>query len=156
MARIYVNNIYRIYGALKLIISNYRSQFILDFQDKFYFILRIKIRLSTIFHFQTNGQTKIINQYLNQRLRPFVNYYQDNQLELLQKGTVSLRQEVRMLSVSQSICLSVSWSVGHNQSKVISKAVYKKGKKRIYSGRFVISKKEGSRRLNIYRKMLKH
>jgi len=61
-----------------------------------------------------------------------------------------------MLSVSQSVSLSVSQSVGYNQSKVISKAVYKKGKKRMYSGRFVFSKKEGSRRLNIYRKMPRH
>jgi len=50
MARIYINNIYRIYGASKLIISNCRPQFILDFWDKFYHILRIKIKLSTIFY----------------------------------------------------------------------------------------------------------
>ena len=58
-----------------------------------------------------------------------------------------------MLSVSQSVSLSVGRSVGHNQLKVISKAVCKKGKKRMYSGRFVIIKKEGSRRLHKYRKM---
>jgi len=61
-----------------------------------------------------------------------------------------------MLSVSQSVCLSVGQSVGHNQLKVISKAVCKKEKKRIYSGRFVMSKKEGSRRLDIYRKTPRH
>ena len=31
MARIYINNIYQIYSAPKLIISDYRPQFILDF-----------------------------------------------------------------------------------------------------------------------------
>jgi len=31
MARMYINNIYRIYGAPKLIVSNHRPQFILDF-----------------------------------------------------------------------------------------------------------------------------
>ena len=31
MAYIYVNNIYQIHGAPKLIVSNYRPQFILDF-----------------------------------------------------------------------------------------------------------------------------
>jgi len=50
MARMYINNIYRIYGAPKLIVSNYGPQFILDFWDKFCRILRIKIKLSTIFH----------------------------------------------------------------------------------------------------------
>ena len=50
MARIYVNNIYQIYSASKLIISNRGPQFILDFWDKFCRILRIKIKLSTAFH----------------------------------------------------------------------------------------------------------
>jgi len=31
MARIYINNIYQIHSAPKLIISNYRPQFISDF-----------------------------------------------------------------------------------------------------------------------------
>ena len=79
----YINNIYQIYGAPKLIVSNCGPQFILDFWNKFYYILRIKIKLSTTFHLQINGQTKIINQYLNQRLQPFIDYYQDNQSELL-------------------------------------------------------------------------
>jgi hypothetical protein len=34
-------------------------------------------------HYQTDGQTEIINQYLDQRLRPFVNHFQDNWSELL-------------------------------------------------------------------------
>ena len=75
MAYIYINNIYWIYGAPKLIISNRGPQFILDFWDKFCRILEIKIKLSTAFYPQTNGQTEIINQYLNQQLRPFINYY---------------------------------------------------------------------------------
>jgi len=50
MARIYINNIYRIYSAPKLIISNHGPQFILDFWDEFYRILRIKIKLSTAFY----------------------------------------------------------------------------------------------------------
>jgi len=50
MARIYVDNIYRIYGAPKLIVSNRGPQFILDFWDKFCRILGIKIKLSTVFY----------------------------------------------------------------------------------------------------------
>jgi hypothetical protein len=41
------------------------------------------MKLSTAYHAQTNGNTKIMNQILQQRLRPFVNHYQDNWSELL-------------------------------------------------------------------------
>ena len=63
--------------------SDRGPQFISDFWDEFCRILGIKLKLSTAFHPQTDGQTEIMNQYLDQRLRPFVNYYQDNWSELL-------------------------------------------------------------------------
>ncbi len=83
MARLYINNIYWIYRAPKSIVSNCSPQFILDFQNKFCCILGIKIKLFTAFYPQTNGQTEIINQYFDQQLHPFIDYYQDNWLELL-------------------------------------------------------------------------
>jgi len=83
MARLYVDNIYRFYGAPESIVSDRGPQFISDFWNEFCRILGIKIKLSTAFHPQTDGQTEIMNQYLDQRLRPFVNYYQDNWSELL-------------------------------------------------------------------------
>ena len=46
-------------------------------------ILEIKLKLSTAFHPQTDGQTEIMNQYLDQRLRPFINYHQDDWSDLL-------------------------------------------------------------------------
>jgi hypothetical protein len=83
MARIYVSNIYRIYGAPESIVSDRGPQFVSDFWNEFCRILGIKVKLSTAFHPQTDGQTEIMNQYLDQRLRPFVNYYQDNWSDLL-------------------------------------------------------------------------
>jgi len=50
MARMYINNIYQIHSAPKLIISDRGPQFILDFWDEFCRILGIKIKLSTAFH----------------------------------------------------------------------------------------------------------
>ena len=50
MARFYINNIYQFYSAPELIIFNYSPQFILDFWNEFYCILRVKIKLSTTFH----------------------------------------------------------------------------------------------------------
>jgi hypothetical protein len=64
-------------------VSDRGPQFVSRFWAEFCRILGIKLRLSTAFHPQTDGQTEIMNQYLDQRLRPFVNYYQDNWSELL-------------------------------------------------------------------------
>jgi hypothetical protein len=43
--------------------------------DEFCRILGIKLKLSTSDHPQTDGQTEIWNQYMAQKLRPFVNHY---------------------------------------------------------------------------------
>ena len=77
-AVLYVNNIYRWRGVPDSIVSDRGPQFISDFWNEFCRILGVKLKLSTAFHPQTDGQTEIMNQYLDQRLRPFVSYYQDN------------------------------------------------------------------------------
>ena len=82
-ARLYINYPYRIYGPPDTIVSDRGPQFISAFWNEFTRILGIKLKLSTAYHPQTDGQTEIVNQYLDQRLRPFVNYFQDNWSELL-------------------------------------------------------------------------
>ena len=59
-------------------VSDRGPQFISDFWHKFTSILQVKLALSTADYPQTDGQTEIINQYIDQRLRPFMNYYQDD------------------------------------------------------------------------------
>src|SRR5215469_12562607 len=43
----------------------------------------VKQKLSTAYHPQTDGNTESLNQYIDQRLRPFVNHFQDNWSGLL-------------------------------------------------------------------------
>jgi hypothetical protein len=43
----------------------------------------VKQKLSTAYYPQTDGNTEILNQYIDQRLRPFVNHFQDNWADLL-------------------------------------------------------------------------
>ena len=83
MTKMYLQHIYWYYGAPESIVSDRGPQFISYFWKEFCHILSIKLKLSTAFHLQTDSQTEIMNQYLNQRLQPFVNYYQDNWSELL-------------------------------------------------------------------------
>src|SRR5208282_3751563 len=83
LAQLYIDVPYRIYGPPVTIVSDRGPQFISAFWKEFTGILGIKLKLSTAYHPQTDGQTEIVNQYLDQRLRPFVNYFQDNWSELL-------------------------------------------------------------------------
>lgn len=83
MAHLYITHVYRYYGPPVSIVSDRGPQFISTFWDEFCRILGIKVQLSSAHHPQTDGQTEIMNQYLEQRLRPFLDYYQDNWSELL-------------------------------------------------------------------------
>jgi transposase InsO family protein len=83
MAQLFISNVYRTHGAPETIVSDRGPQFISEFWTEFCRILGIKLKLSTAYHPQTDGQTEIMNQYLDQRLRPFINYHQDDWSDLL-------------------------------------------------------------------------
>jgi transposase InsO family protein len=83
MAKLFIRHIYPHENPPDTIVSDRGPQFISDFWDEFCTILGVKLKLSTAGHPQTDGQTEIMNQYIDQRLRPFVNYYQNNWSELL-------------------------------------------------------------------------
>jgi len=82
-ARIYLDRVWRYYGPADTIVSDRGPQFISEFWKEFNRILGTKIKLSTADHAQTDGQTENMNQWIDQRLRPFINYYQDNWSELI-------------------------------------------------------------------------
>jgi hypothetical protein len=82
-ARIFLTHIYRQKWAPVTLVSDRGSQFISDFWDEFCSLIRTKLKLSTAAHPETDGQTEIVNQYMSQRIRPFVNYFQDDWSEWL-------------------------------------------------------------------------
>jgi len=61
MARLFISNIYRTHGPPDSIVLDRGPQFISEFWTEFCRILGIKLKLSTAFHPQTNGQTEIMN-----------------------------------------------------------------------------------------------
>ena len=77
-AELFIDRVYRIYGPPDTIVSDCGPQFISAFWKELTCILGIKLKLLTAAYLQTDGQTEIMNQYLDQRLCPFVNHYQDN------------------------------------------------------------------------------
>jgi len=82
-ARLYYEHPWRIYGAPETITSDRGPQFISAFIDELCKLTGVKQKLSTAYHPQTDGNTEILNQYIDQRLRPFINHFQDNWSDLL-------------------------------------------------------------------------
>jgi hypothetical protein len=69
---------YRTFGLPETITSDRGPQFIADFTNEVSKILGFRWKLSSSGHSQTAGQAEIMNQYINQRLRPYLNHAQDN------------------------------------------------------------------------------
>ena len=78
MAQLYLVHVHKYYGPPTTIVSDRGPQFISAFWDEFCRLLGTKLKLSTAYHPQTDGQTENANQWIDQRLRPFVNTFQDN------------------------------------------------------------------------------
>ena len=78
LAAIYIKHIFRLHGLPKTIISDRGPQFVSAFWTKLCQRLKIDKRLSTAFHPQTDGQTERVNSVLEQYLRCYVDYLQDD------------------------------------------------------------------------------
>ncbi|KJZ68492.1 hypothetical protein HIM_12118 [Hirsutella minnesotensis 3608] len=83
MAWLFYEHIWRTYGAPETITSDRGPQFISSFWNELCRLVGTKMKLSTAEHPQTDGQTEIINQFLQTKLRPYLDYYQDNWSEML-------------------------------------------------------------------------
>jgi hypothetical protein len=80
---LFVQWVYRFGHTPETVVSDRGPQFVSSFWKEVCRIIGVRVKLSTAFHKETDCQTEIINKYIDQRLRPFVNYYQDNWSELL-------------------------------------------------------------------------
>jgi hypothetical protein len=82
-ARIFIQQIYRLHGLPEDIVSDRGTQFVSRFWTKTCDSLNIKRNLSTLFHPQSDGQTERVNQVLEQYLRCYASWHQDNWSDLL-------------------------------------------------------------------------
>ena len=101
LAKLWVKHAYSRTGLPDSIVSDRGPQFVSEFWREVCQILGIKVVLSTADHAQTDGQTEIANQYLSQRLRPFVNHFQDDWSEwvpIVDFATAALPQDSTGLS----------------------------------------------------------
>jgi len=82
-SELFMTEIFRLHGLPKDIITDRGSIFTFDLWKETTKQLGIERRLSMEFHPQTDGQTERTNSTLEQFLRAYVNYQQDNWKELL-------------------------------------------------------------------------
>lgn len=83
LAKVFAKDVWRLHGLPSEILSDRDSQFTSSFWNELMTHLGVKLKLSTAFRPQTDGQTEIVNQVLEQYLRHFCNHQQDDWVELL-------------------------------------------------------------------------
>jgi len=82
-AKMLLDHVIRLHGIPDSIVSDRGSIFTSQFWTALSAFLNLKKRLSTAFHPQTDGQTERTNQTVEQYLRIYCNYQQDNWSQLL-------------------------------------------------------------------------
>jgi hypothetical protein len=83
MAQVFLRTIFANHGTPDEVISDRDKLFTSKFWKTFVSLLGIKQKISTAFHPQTDAQTERINQTMETYLRCYVNYRQDNWVQLL-------------------------------------------------------------------------
>ena len=83
LADLVMREVFRLHGLLDNIVSDRGPQFIARFWQRLLELLKIKQSLSSGYHPESDGQTERTIQTLEQYLRCFVNYQQDDWLTLL-------------------------------------------------------------------------
>jgi len=77
LAKLFRDNIWKLHGLPESIISDRGPQFMAGLMRELNRMLGIESKLSTAFHPQTDGQTERVNQELEQYLRMFIDYRQE-------------------------------------------------------------------------------
>src|SRR5882724_7626318 len=83
LARIFLSQVFAKHGTPTDIVSDRGKHFISHFWRSLCQLLDIKANLSTAYHPKTDGQTKWVNQILEQYLCVYSNYQQDDWVHLL-------------------------------------------------------------------------
>ena len=83
VAKIFFNNVFRYHGLPKVIISDRDTKFTSHFWKTLFEQLGTKLSMSTAFHPQTDGQTERMNRTLEEMLRAYSTYNQDQWDEYL-------------------------------------------------------------------------
>jgi len=83
LVRIFVRDVFFKHRTLTYITSDWRMEFVFHFFKALALALDIRLHFTSRYHPETDGQTKQMNQTLEQYLRIYCNYQQSDWVQLL-------------------------------------------------------------------------
>jgi len=83
LALTFVKTVWRLYGLPESIVSDRDTRFTSQFSTSLMQLLQVKLNRSTAFHPESDGQTERDNQTLEQYLRSYCSYQQDDWVSVL-------------------------------------------------------------------------
>lgn len=96
VASLFIDNVVRLHGLPTTIISDRDVRFTAQFWKSLWSQLGTRLALSTSFHPETDGQSERANRTVEQYLRSFVNYHQNNWDTLLTSAEISYNNSVQL------------------------------------------------------------
>ena len=93
-AKLYIDRVFWHHGIPETILSDRGTQFNSDFWKSFWRSLEVEPIMSTSYHPETDGQTERTNSTLNQYIRVYCSYMQDNWVMLLPKAEFTYNNSV--------------------------------------------------------------
>ena len=94
IAKLYLDNIFQLHGLPDSVVSDRGTQFSSDFTRALCDLAGIQQKMSTSFHPETDGQTERVNAIVEQYLRVYCNYQQNNWQELLTMAEFSYNNTI--------------------------------------------------------------
>src|SRR5260370_41682544 len=83
LAQLFITHVFSKHGVPSHVTSDWGTEFISHFFCSLSKLLQMELHFTSGYHLEGNGQTKHINQVLEQYLRAYTNYQQDNWAALL-------------------------------------------------------------------------
>ena len=96
LARLLWDNVWKLHGLPESIVSDRGPQFAAELTKELNRMLGIKIKLSTAFHPQIDGQTERMNQELEQYLQFFIENRQKDWLKWLAAAEFAINNKIHM------------------------------------------------------------
>ena len=98
LATHFLRAVYSLHGCPDNIISDRGSQFVSTFWNALSQRLGITLKPSSAYHPQTNGQTENANSFMEQYLRTYTNFIQDDWVDWLPLAEFTCNNQVNKLT----------------------------------------------------------